>query len=140
MIVFPWGHKFGNDTIDIDLFSRKIGLYFFSSTIQVTKESENDQLGLKFYPSDADRKKDLVYKWVKESTFGANGMPLNVQIIGRPWHEEEVLVAMKQLQTALNCFPVWFSKWIKKTCTLFTKRSIIYIPNWITNIYLIYYE
>ena len=33
-------------------------------------------------------------------------MPLNVQIIGRPWHEEEVLVAMKQLQTALNSFPV----------------------------------
>ena len=61
---------------------------------------------MKFYPSDADKKKDLVYKWVKESTFGANGMPLNVQIIGRPWHEEEVLVAMKQLQTALNSFPV----------------------------------
>ena len=108
MIVFPWGHKFGNDTINIDLFSRKIGLYFFSSTIQVTEESENDQLGLKFYPSDADEKKDLVYKWVKESTYGAKGMPLNVQIIGRPWHEEEVLVAMKQLQAALNSFPVWF--------------------------------
>ena len=57
---------------------------------------------MKFYPSGADQGNDLVYKWVKESTFGANGMPLNVQIIGRPWHEEEVFVAMKQLKAALN--------------------------------------
>ena len=89
-------------------FPVRLAYIFFSSTIQVTEESENDQLGLKFYPSDADKKKDLVYKWVKESTYGAKGMPLNVQIIGRPWHEEEVLVAMKQLQAALNSFPVWF--------------------------------
>ena len=38
------------------------------------------------------------YGWVKEGTKGAQGMPLNVQIIGRPWNEELVLRAMIELQ------------------------------------------
>ena len=42
--------------------------------------------------------KDLVYGWVKEGTRGAEGMPLNVQVIGRPWQEEKVLRIMKELE------------------------------------------
>ena len=30
------------------------------------------------------------------------GMPLNVQVIGKPWQEETVIYAMKQLHYALN--------------------------------------
>ena len=53
------------------------------------------------YPKTV-QKNDLVYDWVKSCTFGAEGMPINVQIIGRPWHEEEILVAMKILNSALD--------------------------------------
>ena len=42
------------------------------------------------------------YGWVKEGTKGAQGMPLNVQIIGRPWNEELVLRAMIGLQNKVK--------------------------------------
>ena len=58
----------------------------------MTEENKLDQVALENYPSNG-QKHDLVYQWVKESTKGAIGLPLNVQIIGRPWHEEEVIIS-----------------------------------------------
>lgn len=69
----------------------------------MTEENKLDQVALENYPSNG-QKHDLVYQWVKESTKGAIGLPLNVQIIGRPWHEEEVINAMKHLDCALKKF------------------------------------
>ena len=53
------------------------------------------------YPSIGDPR-EIVYQWVKEGTRGATKMPLNIQIIGRPWQEETVILAMKKLEFALN--------------------------------------
>jgi fatty acid amide hydrolase len=43
---------------------------------------------------------DSCYGWIKESTKGAEGMPLNVQVVGLPWNEEIVLRVMKELEIA----------------------------------------
>ena len=69
--------------------------YFF----QITKENEEDQAKLKSYP--ANGKRDLIYYWARKGSTGALGMPLNVQVVGKPWQEETVLTAMCQLQNAL---------------------------------------
>lgn len=42
------------------------------------------------------------YGWAKEGTQGAVGMPLNVQLIGRPWDEELVLRSMMELEEGLG--------------------------------------
>ena len=41
---------------------------------------------------------DMVYEWLKEGLAGAEGMPLNVQVIGLPWKEELVLRVMQELE------------------------------------------
>jgi hypothetical protein len=46
-------------------------------------------------------KVDMVYRWIREGSIGALGMPLNVQIIGRPWCQEVVIEAMNQTNAAL---------------------------------------
>jgi hypothetical protein len=43
----------------------------------------------------------MVYRWIREGSIGALGMPLNVQIIGRPWCQEVVIEAMNQTNAAL---------------------------------------
>ncbi len=70
-------------------------LNFPAGSVTVARESEADQAALEDYPG---REKDLVYGWVKEGTRGAQGMPLNVQVVGRPWTEELVLRVMRELQ------------------------------------------
>jgi Asp-tRNA(Asn)/Glu-tRNA(Gln) amidotransferase A subunit family amidase len=40
----------------------------------------------------------MVYEWLKEGLVGAEGMPLNVQVIGLPWKEELVLRVMQELE------------------------------------------
>lgn len=45
---------------------------------------------------------DKIYKWIKDAVSGAENMPLNVQVIGRPWQEETVIAAMKSLDEALH--------------------------------------
>ena len=52
------------------------------------------------YPENG--KRDLIYEWVKQGSTGALGMPLNVQVVGKPWQEETVLAAMIQLQKAIS--------------------------------------
>ena len=62
---------------------------------QISNENDADQEALKNYPG---KEKDLLHGWVKEGTKGAQGMSLNVQVIGRPWTEELVLRVMKELE------------------------------------------
>ena len=49
------------------------------------------------YPSN-----DILYKYIRSGTKGAIGLPLNVQVIGKPWHEETVLHVMKELENLTN--------------------------------------
>ena len=78
-------------------------IYFHKKKIsKITSENSDDQNSLEaLYPRIGDAN-DIVYKWVKLSTRGAEKIPLNVQVIGRPWQEELVIAAMKQIQSALN--------------------------------------
>ena len=48
---------------------------------------------------------DILYKLIHSGTKGAIGLPLNVQVIGRPWHEEMVLHVMKELEDTANYVP-----------------------------------
>ncbi len=70
-------------------------LNFPAGSLTVAAESAEDQAALDDYPG---REVDLVYGYVKEGTRGATGMPLNVQVVGRPWTEELVLRVMRELQ------------------------------------------
>ncbi len=39
-----------------------------------------------------------MFGWAKESTRGAAGMPLSVQVVGRPWQEETVVRVMRDIE------------------------------------------
>lgn len=52
---------------------------------------------MKNYPTN-----DILYNVVREGTKGAIGLPLNVQVIGKPWQEEMVLAVMKELDSMEN--------------------------------------
>ena len=54
---------------------------------------------MKYYPNSGD----YVFKLVQESCKGASGLPLNLQVIGRPFQEEVVLHAMKELEEGSKC-------------------------------------
>ena len=43
---------------------------------------------------------DILYKIIRNGTKGAVGLPLNVQVVGKPWHEAMVLHVMNELETA----------------------------------------
>ena len=53
---------------------------------------------------------DILYKIIRNGTKGAVGLPLNVQVIGKPWQEEMVLYVMSELERAAK-----FSSAIQKT-------------------------
>lgn len=74
-------------------------LNFPAGSIPVSKENAKDQEALEDYPG---HEKDSIYGWIKEGTKGALGMSLNVQVVGRPWHEELVLRVMKDIETHLE--------------------------------------
>ncbi len=74
-------------------------LDFPAGSVPVTTENQSDQSALGSYPG---YEKDLVYGWIKEGTNGATGMPLNVQLVGRPFGEEIVLRAMRDLQNVVG--------------------------------------
>lgn len=83
------------------------GIVFLSDQanyfLQVTRESRDDQEALENdYPSADEDSKDVIYQWVKETIRGTESMPIGLQVIGRPWQEESVIEAMKQIQLALN--------------------------------------
>lgn len=43
-------------------------------------------------------KGDILFDIVRNSTKGAEGLPLNVQVVGRPWQEELILQVMRQIE------------------------------------------
>ena len=49
---------------------------------------------MRYYPSTGD----FVFKIVQNACKNAAGLPLSVQVIGRPYQEELVLHAMKELE------------------------------------------
>lgn len=51
------------------------------------------------YPKNDDLLFNLVYQGASANTVG---LPLNVQVVGRPWQEELVLHVMKLLQDHVN--------------------------------------
>ncbi len=53
-----------------------------------------NQDALEDYPKNDDMLHRLVYEGAKNTV----GLPLNVQIVGRPWQEEMVLHAMQELE------------------------------------------
>ena len=57
------------------------------------------QAGMESYPANEDYLLKLVYQGACENTVG---LPLNVQVVGRPWQEELVLHVMKLLQDNVN--------------------------------------
>ena len=62
----------------------------------MSTESSADQEALE--TSFPGFERDLTTGWVKEGTRGAEGMPLNVQVIARPWQEEKLLRIMKEME------------------------------------------
>ncbi len=49
---------------------------------------------MKYYPHSGD----YLFNLVQESCKSAKGLPLNLQVIGRPFQEELVLHAMKEIE------------------------------------------
>jgi Asp-tRNA(Asn)/Glu-tRNA(Gln) amidotransferase A subunit family amidase len=41
----------------------------------------------------------MLFKLVYQGTLGAQGLPLGVQVVGKPWNEELVLHVMKLLES-----------------------------------------
>ena len=41
---------------------------------------------------------DMLFKMVKNGMDGTEGFPVGVQVIGRPWQEEMVIGAMKEIE------------------------------------------
>ena len=63
-------------------------------------ENENDQRVLE--QSYAKDQTDPLFKWIRDGTRGAQGMSLNVQVIGKPWCEEMVLRVMKEIEDSVD--------------------------------------
>ena len=68
-------------------------LNFAAGTAKVNEENEFDRRSLDGYPEE-----DALYRCVKEGTRGALGMPLNVQVVARPWQEELVMRILMELE------------------------------------------
>ena len=64
-----------------------------------TKKNRLFQIDMSTYPTD-----DVLLKIVKKGAEAesAVGLPLGVQVIGKPYQDEIVLHAMKQLESAVN--------------------------------------
>ena len=79
------------------LSQKKSKLLKNNNNFQITAETAEDQADLESnYPG---KETDIVYEWLKEGLQGAEGMPINVQVIGLPWKEEMVLRVMQELQS-----------------------------------------
>jgi Asp-tRNA(Asn)/Glu-tRNA(Gln) amidotransferase A subunit family amidase len=59
----------------------------------VTKYSESDVESMHSFPSD-----DLAYKMMKGYCEGAEGLPLAVQVVGKPYLDEQVLKILAEFQ------------------------------------------
>jgi len=68
---------------------------FPAGTVPVTRVTSEDEIAMKDYPRGKDLLFQLVYEGAKKNTVG---LPLGVQIIGRPYQEELVLHVMQLLE------------------------------------------
>ncbi len=50
----------------------------------------------------------MLFKLVYQGTLGAQGLPLGVQVVGKPWNEELVLHVMKLLESNRKMYFPWF--------------------------------
>ena len=57
---------------------------------------------MKFYPKTGD----YLFSLIQHSCKNASGMPLNLQVIGRPFQEEIVLHAMQELDKVSVYVPI----------------------------------
>lgn len=79
-------------------------LYHFKSE-EIKKKIIIFQADLKSkYPKDDD----MLFKLVYQGTLGAQGLPLGVQVVGKPWNEELVLHVMKLLESNRKMSFPWF--------------------------------
>ena len=71
-------------------------LDFPVGSLPITRAIPQDEADMESYPKPSE---DILFKLVREGA-SANtvGLPLNVQVVGRPWQEELVLQVMKLLQ------------------------------------------
>lgn len=75
-------------------------LDFAAGTLRVTNVTINDEKELEKYPTS-----DLWYQMAKNATKGAVGLPVGVQIVAPPYHEETVLKIMSDLEKSVRDQP-----------------------------------
>lgn len=61
----------------------------------ITKWSQEDEESMADYPTD-----DFAYKMIRKYCKGAKGLPLAVQVVGRPFMDEQVLRILSELERA----------------------------------------
>ena len=69
----------------------------FSLLFFISREDEEE--AMRNYPTVGDL---TLVTMKKVATQGAAGLPLNVQVIGRPWQEEVILRVMREIETAVQ--------------------------------------
>ena len=54
------------------------------------------------YPYCGRESNDLMYKIIKKTSLDSLGLPIGVQVIGKPFQEEMVLGVMKEIENLRN--------------------------------------
>lgn len=67
---------------------------FPAGIVPITKWSKEDTAAMATYPTD-----DLAYKMIHNYCKDAEGLPLAVQVVARPYKDEQVLRLMRELET-----------------------------------------
>ena len=67
---------------------------FPAGIVPITTWSQEDTAAMATYPTD-----DLAYKMVHNYCKDAEGLPLAVQVVARPYKDEQVLRLMRELET-----------------------------------------
>merc|ERR1712228_247946 len=62
--------------------------------VPVTRESTEDQIALESYPKN----EDLLHRLAYNTTKGATGCPIGVQVVGRHFQEELVIHVMETIE------------------------------------------
>ena len=69
-------------------------LNFPAGIAPITKWSKEDAEAMANYPKD-----DIAYRMVNSYCTDADGLPLAVQVVGRPFKDEQVLRLLRELET-----------------------------------------
>ncbi len=90
----PLGHPYQSECISYSTVYNMLD--FPAGSVPVTLETKEDQEALiATYPG---YERDVLYGHIKDGSVGALGMPLNVQVIAKPFREEVVLRVMREIQ------------------------------------------